>query len=110
MTPWAHPEHLPQVRVSEAEGDVGDVEAFGLGLTGALVVTPTPRSAARRYGHGQRLGVRGHGDRHLLLVKWRVRVCVCVCGGENERERKGAGADRGEDREDVGVDGEIQGE
>lgn len=25
-----HPEHLPQVRVPEPEGNVGDVESFGL--------------------------------------------------------------------------------
>lgn len=25
----SYPKHLPEVRVSEAEGNVGDVEAFG---------------------------------------------------------------------------------
>lgn len=37
----AYPKHLPQVGVSEAEGDVGHVEAFG-GPLGVRVIPNAP--------------------------------------------------------------------
>lgn len=61
-----YPEHLPQVRVSEAEGDVGDVEALGLGLARpslpSLLIAPTSCPSA------QGLRVRGHGCQSILLA------------------------------------------
>lgn len=63
-----YPEHLSQVRVSEAEGDVGDVEALGLGLAAPpLLVAPTSCSSPRWYGRAQGLRVRGHGCQSILL-------------------------------------------
>lgn len=38
MTKDSHPEHLPQVRVPEAERDVGDMEAFWLRFICPLLV------------------------------------------------------------------------
>lgn len=36
----SYPKHLPEVRVSEAEGNVGDVEAFGGPLLGVVPYGP----------------------------------------------------------------------
>lgn len=75
-----YPEHLPQVRVSEAEGDVRDVEALGLGLVRpSLLVAPTSCPSSRCYGRAQGLRVRGHGCQSILLaagkqVTWEKRV------------------------------------
>lgn len=83
-----YPEHLPQVRVSEAEGDVGDVEALGLGLVRpSLLVAPTSCPSSRCCGHAQGLRVRGHGCQSILLgagkrVTWEKRVGSKWRGGE----------------------------
>lgn len=56
-----HPEHLPQVGVPEPEGDVGDMESFGLLL------------------------LRGVRRMELLAV----RLCCLVCLLQREDELKG---------------------
>lgn len=43
----SHPEHLTQVRVPEAERDVGDMEAFWLRFICPLLVTAASCSTSR---------------------------------------------------------------
>lgn len=75
----SYPKHLAEVRVSEAERDVGDVQALRLGLTWPLLITSTSRSAPRWHRHAQRLGVRGQRGQNVLLTGWE---------GENRRRAK----------------------
>lgn len=91
----SYPKHLPQVGVSEAEGDVRDMEALGLGLARSpLLIAPTSCPSPRWYGRAQRLRVRGHGCQSILLVagrqvtretrvgsKWGVRWVGRLRGG-----------------------------
>lgn len=100
----SYPKHLPQIGVSEAEGDVGDVQALRLGLArSTLLITPTSCPSPRRCGHAQRLRVRGHRCQSILLVagkqvtwekkvgsKWGVRwvgALIGEWGGGRSRAR-----------------------
>lgn len=75
----SYTKHLAEVWVSEAERDVGDVEAFRLGLTWPLLITSTSSSSPWWHRHAQRLGVRGHRGQNILLT---------VIKYENTRRRR----------------------
>lgn len=79
----SYPKHLPQVRVTEAEGDVGDVEPFGLGFARPLLITPTSCPAPCRHGNAQSLRVRGDGSQGVVLA-----------GGETGERRKERGMEQ----------------
>lgn len=89
----SYPKHLPQIGVSEAEGDVGDVKALGLGLARPpLLITPTSCPSPRWYGRAQRLRVRGHRCQSILLaagkqVTWQKAVGSEGGGGGEGRWR-----------------------
>lgn len=61
-----YPEHLSQVRITESEGNIGDMKAFGLGFPRPLFLAATSCSP-RRQGNVQRLGVRGHWGQTFVL-------------------------------------------
>lgn len=68
----AHPKHLPEVRVSEAEGDVRDVESFGGAFSLQSINPPRATAATRAVTHslGRGCSIRLlHEDDATVSVK-----------------------------------------